>query len=501
MTDPEGQQPLTADRLRTAVMDDAAIRFVAKLQPAGGRGDKVFPPTYAGGQYAIESRIDEHGVVKDVVLLDSVQSQANRMEQALLAAYREGRVALPMIAVSFSSVEALRELGEITVLDAPHRLADAILRDSMLNGTLFPATAEGQVLRRATPRHATELFRLCPTALLFGIWESTGAAGGLGVKFQRAIVSEIVGLGAVVGRKTASRIDPLQVGRIPVYEAREPEGGIRWTPDPRKANAAPNKADQFNEVLQQLEQAGETDRPALLKTLGELAARYKLDAQGRVNVKAKGVPSEINHGNVTPDVARHRGQAVRLGRDVPGQPIRRDRDGCIVSDRGERFLRDRDELPGGVTFEYGKHTAVISLAALRKLHFPLDGNSDASPEARLVLAALGLFALVELRRNDYDLRSRCALVLDGPATMEIVKRDGSTEPFRLDETSAKSLLDEAKVQAGSKNMRWRADPLPLTPSTALVDLIIRSQRLGSVDVDGEEEAEEEETTQGAPVED
>jgi CRISPR-associated protein Csb1 len=485
-------------RLRAAIAEDTAVRFVATLQPAGGRGDKVFPPTYAGGQYAIESRVDKDGVIKDVVLLDSVQSQANRMEQALLAAHRAGRVSLPMVSVNFSNVAEVSELGEITVLDAPHRLADAILRDSMLNGTLFPATPEGQVLRRATPRNATELFRLCPTALLFGIWESTGAAGGLGVKFQRAIVSEIIGVGAVVGRKTASRIDPLQIGRIPLYVAREPEAGIRWTSDPRKA--ASERPDEFNSILSQLEAAAESDRPTLLKKLEELTTRYKLDAQGRVNLKAKGIPSEINHGNVTPDIARHRGQALPLGRDFLEQSTRRDPYGRIVSDRGERILRERDELPGGVTFEYAKHTAVISLAALRKLHFPLDGNGDASCEGRLALAALGLFALVELRRNDYDLRSRCALVLDGPATMEIVKRDGSAEPLRLDETDARALLDAAITEARSRNLSWRADPIVLTPSRALVDLIVQSRRLGGIEEDGEEEAQGAEA-QDAPVED
>lgn len=437
-------------RLRTAIAEDAAVRFVARLQPAGGRGDKVFPPTYAGGQYAIESRVDEHGVVKEVVLLDSVQSQANRMEQALLAAHRDRRITLPIVSVDFSNVPDLRELREITVLDAPHRLADAILRDSMLNGTLFPATHEGQVLRRATPRNATELFRLCPTALLFGIWESTGAAGGLGVKFQRAIVSEIIGVGAVVGRKTASRIDPLQIGRIPLYEAREPEGGtIRWTADESKAASDGTNAHG--------------------------SPKYK---RFKVSKRAKGFPSEINHGNVTPDMARHRGELLRLGRDFQGE---------------QREIRDRDELPGGVTFEHAQHTAVISLAALRKLHFPLDGNSDASSEARLVLAALGLFALVELRRNDYDLRSRCALVLESPATMQIVKRDGSTEPFQLDETSAASLLDGALRQAQSPGLSWQEAPLVLTPSAALVDLIVQSRRLGGIEADGEEESEEEAT--------
>jgi CRISPR-associated protein Csb1 len=466
---------LTPERLKTAVAEDVAIRFSAKLQPAGGRGDKVFPPTYAGGQYALESRIDfgeavagptstsasgpgakgnEDGVLKEVVLLDSVQSQANRMEEALLAAHRAGRIKLPMISVKFSEIEQLKELGEITVLDAPHRLADAILRDSMLNGTLFPATDEGQVLRRATPKNATELFRLCPTSLLFGIWESTGAAGGLGIKFQRAIVSEIVGLGAVVGRRTGGRIDPLPIRGVPIYEAREPEGGlIAWTADESKA---------------------------AVEASSQKPKAYK------VSRRARGVPSEVNLGNITPDMARHRGETVRLGRDRHGI---------------QRIVRDRDELPGGVTFAYAKHTAVLSLAALRKLHFPLDGNATASPEARLVIAALGLFALTELRRDGYDLRSRCALVLDGRPAMEIVKRDGTIDPVSLDEVSAKALLDAALEEAKAKKLEWREAPLELKPSTALADLIIQSRRFGTIDTDGEDEVEEDEAAQDIASED
>ncbi len=467
MTETTTVQPLTTERLKKAVAEDAAVRFSAQLQPAGGQGDKVFPPTYAGGQYALESRVHEHGVVKEVVLLDSVQSQANRMEQALLAAHRARppRITLPMISVSFSKIEQLKELGDITVLDAPHRLADAILRDSMLNGALFPATPEGQVLRRSTPKNATELFKLCPTGLLFGIWESTGAAGGLGVKFQRAIVSEIVGVGAMVGRRTASRIDPLQIGRIPIYEARGGEGdGIPWTANQSKA----------------VQEETNPDGPAKYK-------RYK------ISNRAKGVPSEVNHGNVTPDVARHRGELLRLGRDTSEQRIVRDRDGRIVQDRRERILRDRDELPGGVTFEYARHTAVLSLAALRKLHFPLDGNADASTEARLMLAALGLFALTELRRDGYDLRSRCALVLDGQPTLEIVKRDGTTDPISLNEDDAKALMDAAVRQAAeAKKLAWRTQAIELTPSVALRDLVLKSRETGTIEGDGAEEAEEHE---------
>ena len=93
--------------LRGAVAGTAAaFRCVTDHQPAGGPGDKVFPPTYEGGKYATEERIDpETGEVKPCVLLDSVQSQANRMELALLEAHRAGKVTLPLIVTRFDQDE------------------------------------------------------------------------------------------------------------------------------------------------------------------------------------------------------------------------------------------------------------------------------------------------------------------------------------------------------------------------------------------------------------
>src|SRR5882672_6429990 len=140
-------QLLTLDILRDAVTGTAAaFRCVTKYQPAGGPGEKVFPPTYVGGVYAMEQRrID--GVVVPCVLLDSVQSQANRMEEALLRAYEEGQLRFPLMAVDFSRREdgsaqndmKIARIGRITTLDAPHRIADAIFRDSVLdNGTVIP---------------------------------------------------------------------------------------------------------------------------------------------------------------------------------------------------------------------------------------------------------------------------------------------------------------------------------------------------------------------------
>jgi CRISPR-associated protein Csb1 len=78
-------RPLTLDVLKAAVAGtSAAFRSRTRLQPAGGEGTKVFPPTYAGAVYATEKRrLPGHEQPVDCVLLDSVQSQANRMEEAL----------------------------------------------------------------------------------------------------------------------------------------------------------------------------------------------------------------------------------------------------------------------------------------------------------------------------------------------------------------------------------------------------------------------------------
>lgn len=242
-----------------------AFRCVTEYQPAGGPGDKVFPPTYEGGKYATEKRVDSKtGEIIECVLLDSVQSQANRAELALLDAMEgPGGPQLPLLRVAFTDVP---KPISVTSLEAPHRVADAIFRDSLIQedgqAVAFRASKRGQTLDQADIRNATGLFGLCPTGLLFGLWDSTGPRGGLGAKFQRALVSEIVGYGAVPGRKTASRIDPLQIMReaATVYAT---EGG-GWT-------------------LSESDARKEKSKP--------------------VKVGKDGKPSEINHGNVTPSIA------------------------------------------------------------------------------------------------------------------------------------------------------------------------------------------------------
>jgi CRISPR-associated protein Csb1 len=207
----------------------AAFRCRRKLQPAGGAGDKVFPPTFAGAVYAVEQRrVPDRPEPVTCVVLDSVQSQANRMEQALQDALDGGRLKIPVLRVDFSpwsptgDVDAdnsagklIDAIGAITSLQVPHRLADAILRDSQTKeGTPFRKSDKGRALNTVSQQNATALYQLCPTALVFGMWDSTGPKGGLGAKFERATVSEVVGVGASVNdshRARGVRRDPLEI--------------------------------------------------------------------------------------------------------------------------------------------------------------------------------------------------------------------------------------------------------------------------------------------------
>lgn len=220
-------EKLTLKHLRDAVAGNAAaFRCRRRLQPAGGEGDKVFPPTFAGAVYAVEQRrVPGRSEPATCVLLDSVQSQANRMEQALQEAFEGGKIGIPVLEVDFTEhgptgdVEAdekagrlIDAVGKVTSLQVPHRLADAILRDSQIDGIDFRKSEKGKGLNAVSAANATSLFALCPTALVFGMWDSTGPKGGLGPKFERAIVSEVVGIGAQVGDLLRGvRRDPLEI--------------------------------------------------------------------------------------------------------------------------------------------------------------------------------------------------------------------------------------------------------------------------------------------------
>src|SRR5579883_3156047 len=167
-------------KLNSMVADDAALRRRQVLQSVGGKGDKIFPPTYPGeGRNAPPRHVYERRRLNggDVwcVLVDSVQSQANRLEECLLAAIADG-IRIPYVEVDFSGT-GLDSISKITSLDAPHRVYDAILRDSLYNGKPFMESDIGQRLAKAKAEDASTLLEASPAALLFGAWHSTGQGG------------------------------------------------------------------------------------------------------------------------------------------------------------------------------------------------------------------------------------------------------------------------------------------------------------------------------------
>jgi CRISPR-associated protein Csb1 len=409
---------LTLSILTDAVAGGAvAIRAVTKLLPAGGPTDKVFPPTYVKDKqsttkYAFETRkVDGHDV--ETVLLDSVASQANRIEEALLEECRRGRLEIPIIAVDFTGINELADLGQITSLQAPHRVADALLRDSVdANGTPFRQTLIGKACTDARPNHATAMYQYCPTALLFGVWDSTGPRGGLGAKFQRVLVSEIVGYDVVAGVKTASRIDPVAIERKagPIYEA---------------------KADASEWTSLEEEAATEKGKPKLFSRKG---------------AGDKGTPAAINHGNIPPSIDDEAG-GVTMSHAVHTVVL------SLAGLRRLRFQRKADGSPLG------------------------DAERDsAETAARAALAALGLAGVVYQRRAGYDLRSRSLLVAAEPLTFELLGGDGGTpQQFTVDDPAA--LVRQACTAANDVGLSWNVSSVTLVPTPKLAHLIVESRKL------------------------
>jgi CRISPR-associated protein Csb1 len=151
----------------------------------GERG-VLFPPTYASdrqgepGKYNID-RIgdpDKHGVVPavpNVCLVDSVGSQANRIEPAFDREIADGAL-VPRVTITFEDGDT------ISLLDAGHRVADAVVRFSDLIDD-----SEVALLAYRDDADATTLAKIAPTSLVFGAWDSRATQ----VKLPRVVAATI----------------------------------------------------------------------------------------------------------------------------------------------------------------------------------------------------------------------------------------------------------------------------------------------------------------------
>ena len=149
---------LTSDEINRWA-DDAqgpvALHLKQKLLPVEGEGGVIFPPTYADIGY----NIDELSDGTKVVTIDSVGSQANRIEPIFR---RERYVALvPQVDIQYGNEKI------ISILEAGHRLGDALIRSTALQQ---PAQDAFRLLLDAND--ASGIAKLAPTSLVFGVWDS-----------------------------------------------------------------------------------------------------------------------------------------------------------------------------------------------------------------------------------------------------------------------------------------------------------------------------------------
>jgi CRISPR-associated protein Csb1 len=226
------------------LMSAQALRSSVALQPVDGPGGRIFPPTYplsddqarrVGQKFCHVVERASEGRIR--VLVDSVASQANRQEAALVAARNSGRIKFSDVYVDLSG--ASTDVPRLSATEMPHRLSDAILRDSEIGGVQFGKSELGRQILSATAANLTPFIEASPTSLVFGCWFSQH---GLARQFrvQRSTTSEVWADNALLGQAVGSRIDPLGIERLKLFEAADGD----WTALESKAVQSKGKAKQ-----------------------------------------------------------------------------------------------------------------------------------------------------------------------------------------------------------------------------------------------------------------
>lgn len=151
----------------------AALVMRQWLEPVEGKDAVIFPPTYPIDQNKAGYNIDRFDDGSSVCQIDSVGSQANRMEP--LFKRERYKHLVPQVVIKASD-------REVHLLDAGHRAADAIVRFSTLGPQLHEAFRVYRDEGNAEP-----LAKIAPTSIVFGSWDSRSTQ----VKLPRIVRSVI----------------------------------------------------------------------------------------------------------------------------------------------------------------------------------------------------------------------------------------------------------------------------------------------------------------------
>lgn len=191
-----------ADRCANDMGGPVALTLRQKLLPVEGADAVVFPPTYAGIGYNIDTLSDG----TRVATIDSVGSQANRMEPVFL----EERYAslVPQVMIAYGNDKS------VSLLEAGHRLGDAIVRSTEL-----AEEANSAFETYLDTGNASEIARLAPTSLVFGVWDSRETHA----KLPRIVQSVIRAWGVDKLKRSAQYVPPVDYATLDVFTETEQE--------------------------------------------------------------------------------------------------------------------------------------------------------------------------------------------------------------------------------------------------------------------------------------
>jgi len=188
-----------------------ALVLKEHLTPVEGDRGVFFPPTYAPPKTGDPStyNIDELSDGTKVALVDSVGSQANRMEPM----FGTGPAGDPDLAKLVPQVSITIGNGKtVSILDAGHRLGDAIVRASTLKDEARKAFQkfldEGDVF---------DIARLGPTSLVFGVWDSRDTYA----KLPRLVQSVIRAWDVDELHRSAQYFPPIDYSKLEVFSDEE----------------------------------------------------------------------------------------------------------------------------------------------------------------------------------------------------------------------------------------------------------------------------------------
>lgn len=173
------------------------------LEPVEGEYGVFFPPTYASDSQPYNIDVLSEGT--KVVTVDSVGSQANRMEPI----FGEGPQGNPALAKLVPQVDV--EIGDgrkVSILEAGHRLGDALVRSSTLKEAARKAFEEF-----LTTNDVTSIAKLAPTSLVFGVWDSRDTQA----KLPRIVQSVIRAWDVEPLKRSAQYSPPIDYSKLEIF--------------------------------------------------------------------------------------------------------------------------------------------------------------------------------------------------------------------------------------------------------------------------------------------